>query len=302
MDPSEELRTLIARHATPGTFVPALPGVRLMMTAQTTQPIHDVCEPTIAVVAQGVKQSVLGDRVFNYTAGDYLIVSVDLPIRAQVTQASADAPFLAFGLTLRPALIAALLMERPPTVDRPRGDVSSVGVSALTPDLLDPIIRLLRLLGHPHDIPVLAPMIEREILWRLLTGRQGATLAQIGVVDSRLSQIKQAIRWIRDNYAEPMRVEELARLAAMSRSSFQRHFRAVTSMSPLQYQKQIRLQEARLQLLARPPDVAAIGHGVGYESPSQFSREYRRLFGAPPGRDMARMIAPTADAAAGDLA
>ena len=299
MDQSEELRILIARHATPSTFVPALPGVRLMMSDRATQPIHDVCEPTIAVVAQGVKQSVLGDRLFTYAAGDYLVVSVDLPIRAQVTQASVDAPFLGFGLALKPALIAALLMETSSPVARP-GAVASVGVSALTPDLLDPIVRLLRLLERPHDIPVLAPMIEREILWRLLAGEYGGTLAQIGVVDSRLSQITRALRWIRANYAKSMRIDDLARLAAMSRSSFQRHFRAVTSMSPLQYQKQIRLQEARLQLLARPPDVAAVGHGVGYDSPSQFSREYRRLFGAPPGRDMARMLA--APPSAGDLA
>ena len=300
MDQSEELRTLIARHATPSMFVPALPGVRLMRSDRTTQPIHDVCEPTIAVVAQGVKQSVLGDRLFTYAAGDYLVVSVDLPIRAQVTQASVDAPFLGFGLALKPALIAALLMERSSAVDRAGRHVASVGVSAITPDLLDPIVRLLRLLEHPHDIPVLAPMIEREILWRLLAGEYGAALAQIGVVDSRLSQITRALRWIRANYAKSMRIDDLARLAAMSRSSFQRHFRAVTAMSPLQYQKQIRLQEARLQLLARPPDVAAVGHGVGYDSPSQFSREYRRLFGAPPGRDMARMLATPP--AAGDVA
>ena len=157
------------------------------------------------------------------------------------------------------------------------------------PDLLDSVARMLRLLDRPSDAPVLAPLIEREILWRLLTGPQGATIRQIGLADSDLSHVSRAIGWIRDNYAEPMKIDDFARLSGMSASAFHRHFRAVTALSPLQFQKRIRLQEARSLLVARPGDVAGIGHRVGYDSPSQFNREYRRLFGAPPGQDAARL-------------
>jgi AraC-like DNA-binding protein len=156
-------------------------------------------------------------------------------------------------------------------------------------DLLDAVLRLLRLLDRPADAPVLAPMIEREIIWRLLTGPQGGTIRRIGLADSDLSLVSRAIKWIRENYAEPMRIDDLARLSGMSPSAFHRHFRAVTAMSPLQFQKRIRLQEARSLLVAGPGDVAGIGHRVGYDSPSQFNREYRRMFGVPPGQDAVRL-------------
>jgi transcriptional regulator GlxA family with amidase domain len=156
--------------------------------------------------------------------------------------------------------------------------------------LLDPIVRLLRLLDRPDDIPVLGAAIEREILRRLVNGEQGAMVRQLGLADSRLSQISRTVRWIRDHHAEMLRIEDLALIANMSATSFFRHFRAVTSLTPIQYQKQIRLQEARAKLLAHPGDIAAVGYTVGYDSPSQFSREYRRLFGAPPGRDVARLL------------
>jgi len=153
------------------------------------------------------------------------------------------------------------------------------------------VARLLRLLDHPADVPVLAPLAEREILWRLLTGPHGGMVRQVGLAGSGLSHVSRAIRWIRENYAEPVRIPDLARLAGMSPSAFHRHFRAVTAMSPVQFQKCIRLQTARSLLVARPGDVAAVGHLVGYDSPSQFNREYRRLFGAPPGQDTARLRA-----------
>jgi AraC-like DNA-binding protein len=165
-----------------------------------------------------------------------------------------------------------------------------IAVSDAGPDLLDPIVRLLRLLDRPDDVPVLGPAIEREILWRLIKGEQGAMVRQLGLADSRLSQISRAVRWIRDHHTAMLRIEDLARVANMSATSFFRHFRAVTSLTPIQYQKQVRLQEARAKLLANPGDMAAVGYAVGYDSPSQFSREYRRLFGAPPGRDTARLL------------
>jgi transcriptional regulator GlxA family with amidase domain len=164
-----------------------------------------------------------------------------------------------------------------------------VAVSDASDDLLDALVRMIRLLGRPADVPVLAPMIEKEILWRLITGEQGRMVRQIGLADSRLSHIGRAIRWIRTHHADLIRIDDLARMSAMSVSAFHRHFRAVTAMTPIQYQKRIRLQEARLLLISDARDVATVGFAVGYDSASQFSREYRRQFGVPPGQDAARL-------------
>ena len=291
MEPLLEICSLIAGHAGAGEIASArtgIPGLHVAAASVTTEPINHVYEPVFGLVAQGAKSIVLGDKVFDYGAGQYLVVSVDLPITGHINVASEREPFLCMGLTLRPATIATLLLETAAS-DRSAVDTPGMGVSKAPGELLDAVVRLLRLLDHPRDAPVLAPLIEREILWRLLRGEQGAMLRQIGFADSRLSQISHAIRWIRANYAEMLRIEDLAQMAAMSVSSFHRHFRAVTSMSPIQYQKQIRLQEARVLLLAQSEDVATVGFAVGYDSPSQFSREYHRVYGAPPGRDAARL-------------
>jgi AraC-like DNA-binding protein len=249
----------------------------------------DIAEPTLAVVAQGVKQTTLNGRTFAYFAGQFLVVSVDLPITGHVTHASADEPFLAFVLELRPQVIAALLLETaaPATTGTavPDGLPAGIAVSDASPALLDACGRLLALLDAPEDAAALSAGVEREVLWRLITGPQGATVRQIGLADSRLAHLARAIRWIRGHYNETLRVEDLAALATMSVSSFHRQFRAVTSMTPIQFQKEIRLHEARARLLAEPGDVTGVGFAVGYDSPSQFSREYRRLFGVPPGRD-----------------
>lgn len=280
-----ELRRLLLRHVDQT----ALPGVVIKASATPTEPMPSLSEPVFALVAQGAKRTVVGDQVFTYGTGEYLVVSVELPLLAHVVRASADEPYLVVGLTLKPALIASLLLEAPP---RARAEeVAGIAVSTATDDLLDPLVRLLRLLDRPDDRPILAAAAEREIVWRLLTGEQGAMVRQIGLADSRLAQIGRAVRWIRDHYADLFRIEDAARVAGMSVTSFHRHFRAVTTMSPLQYQKQIRLQEARARLIAGPHDVAAVGFAVGYESASQFSREYRRLFGLPPGQDAARLQA-----------
>jgi AraC-like DNA-binding protein len=283
-----ELRTLIAHHAEGDASRHALPGIALAKMSEPTPPLGYVAGPIFALVAQGAKRAVLGDRVFDYPAGKYLIVGIELPMIANVVQASADEPFLGLGLPLKPFAVASLLLES--RVDGDRHAPPGIAVSDAGPDLLDPIVRLLRLLDRPDDIPVLGAAMEREILWRLLKGEQGAMVRQLGLADSRLSQISRAVRWIRDHHAEILRIEDLARVANMSANSFFRHFRAVTSLTPIQYQKQVRLQAARAKLLANPGDVAAVGYTVGYDSPSQFSREYRRLFGAPPGRDAARLL------------
>ena len=297
--PLSELQSLIARHARPGVAETALTGVRVLISAMPTEAVHHVTEPGLGIVVQGAKNTVVGDRVFEYGEGDFVVTSVDLPISSHVVRASAARPYLACRMALDPAAIAALLLEAPGTdelVTAPCG----MGVHKAAPELLEAVVRLLRLLDTPRDAPVLRPLIEREILWRLLCGEQGGRVRQIGLADSRLAQVSLAIRWIRQHFAEAVSIEELARLATMSVSSFHRHFRAVTAMTPIQFQKQIRLQEARSRLLAEADDVAAVGFAVGYDSASQFSREYSRLFGAPPGRDVARLrlVAPLARSAA----
>lgn len=285
-----ELRGLIARHGTPdGLPLRALPNVALAANNAPRPPFSYVAEPMLAIVAQGTKRIGLKDKVFDYGTLQYLVVSVDLPIDARVVEATPENPFLGFGFTLRPEAIASLLLESGSIPNPPRGEPAGIAVSDLTFDLIDPVVRLLRLLDRPADIPILAPAIEREILWRLINGAQGAMVRQIGLADSRMAQIGRAIRWLRGHFTEPVRIEDLAQIAGMSVTSFHRHFRGVTSMTPIQYQKQIRLQAARSRLLSAVEDVAAVGFAVGYDSPSQFSREYRRLFGRPPGQDGGRL-------------
>jgi AraC-like DNA-binding protein len=288
MEPLDELRLLITRHAKSPAAALAASGIKAVLAESPTEIAHHVLEPMLAVVAQGAKRAVLGDSIYEYGAGQYLVVSVDLPIAGHVFQASRERPYLAAGFTLRPTTIATLLLEMAAS-ERPSTEPAGLGVSNAPRELLETVVRTLRMLDRPRDAAVLGPMLEREILWWLLNGEQGAMVRQIGLADSRLSQVSRAIRWIRVHHAEPIRIEALAEMAAMSASSLHRHFRAVTTMSPLQYQKLIRLQEARSRLLAASQDIAAVGLSVGYDSPSQFSREYSRLFGAPPGRDVARL-------------
>jgi AraC-like DNA-binding protein len=289
MDELAPLQESIARHAGDGLTRTALPGVSVVCATTTTDALGGIAEPTLAVVAQGVKATTLNGRTFIYGAGQFLVVSVDLPVIWHVTRASAEEPFLAFVLELRAQVIAALLLETAPkAIGRPEvldAMPAGLAVSDASPALLEAVSRLLALLDAPDDAAALATGIEREVLWRLLTGPQGAAVRQIGLADSRLAHVARAIRWIRGHYHETLRIEQLAALATMSVSSFHRHFRAVTSMTPIQFQKEIRLHEARARLLAEPGDVAGVGYAVGYDSPSQFSREYRRMFGVPPSRD-----------------
>jgi AraC-like DNA-binding protein len=310
MGPLTELRTLIARHAGGGgqRKIQVTGGVFITSADAPTLPAAVMTEPSLAIVGQGVKRTVLNGVPFDYRAGQYLVVSLDLPVTGQALRASPDEPLAVFTMALKPAVIAPLLLEtnhagRPPAF---RG----LAVSDATPELLDPVLRLLRMLNHPDDLRVLAPGVEREILWRLITGAQGALVRQIGLASGSLAHISRTIRWLRQHYREPVRIVDLADLAGMSVSSFHRHFRAATSMTPLQFCKQLRLQEARSLLVTRSADVAEIGYLVGYESPSQFSREYRKTFGIPPSREAARLaaspvtrpIAPPAETAAAPIA
>jgi AraC-like DNA-binding protein len=285
----DEIRRVIATRARPDMRTP-IDGL-LLSRVETEEPDHSLTDPLLVVMAQGGKRLLLGDEVFEYRAGQFLVVTTGLPVTGHFLDATPQTPALGMGLVLRPAAIAELLLEAPAATWSRVSPGPAMATGEAGPDLLDAVARLLRLLDHPADAPVLAPLVEREILWRLLTGPHGAMVRQIGLADSSTSQVARVTRWIRDNYAEPVRIEDLARMAGMSAAAFHRHFRGVTTMSPLQFQKRIRLQEARSLLLARPDDVAGVGHLVGYDSPSQFSREYRRLFGVPPGQDATRMRA-----------
>jgi AraC-like DNA-binding protein len=291
----DEIRALITTHARSDLRTP-IDG--LLLSRVETQPQgYALTEPLLVVLAQGGKRLLLGDRTHEYRAGDFVLVAATLPVTGHYLDLGPGRPALGVGLALRPTAIASLL-PRAPAGRWSRGPAvpSAIATGAAGPELLDAVARLLRLLDHPADRDVLAPLVEREILWRLLTGPHGDTVRQIGLADSGLSHVGRAIGWLRDNYAEQVRIDDLARLAGMSASAFHRHFRAVTAMSPLQFQKRVRLQNARSLLVARPDDVAGVGRLVGYASPTQFSREYRRLFGAPPGQDATRLRTATPQA------
>ncbi len=290
--PLDEVRALLARHARPDLSTP-IEDVLVFRADRPYPPTPTTYGKVLALVAQGVKRFALGDRVYEYRAGQYLIASVDLPVTSHFAQASPELPGLGVGLTLHPTAVADVLLQAGPgeLPDVGHGTPPGLAVSTASVELLDAMVRLLRLLDRPRDITVLAPLIKREILWRLITSDQGAIVRQFGLPDSSLSHIARAVRWIRDHYAQPFRVEDVAQQAGMSVSAFHRNFQAVTAMSPIQFQKQIRLQQARLLLAADPNDIAGISRRVGYDSPSQFSREYRRQFGGPPSQDATRLHA-----------
>jgi AraC-like DNA-binding protein len=294
-----ELRGLLERHVRPD-LTTAIDGVRICKFDHAASPGSSMSGTVLAVIAQGGKRLALGGRFYDYGVGQYLIASVDLPVTGHVTGASAGHPTLGFGMTLEPPAIAELLLQAGPGDLPPSPGTARPGiaVSDAPDELLDAIVRLLRLLDQPRDRRTLAPLVKREILWRLMTGEQGDAVRQLGLADSSLSHISRAVRWIRENYTRPFRVEEVAQLSGMSVSAFHRNFQAVTAMSPIQFQKHIRLQAARLLLANSPNDVTGVGSRVGYDSPSQFSREYRRLFGAPPSRDAVRMRGGAGPAAA----
>jgi AraC-like DNA-binding protein len=279
------LQSIVARHAMPGRTPTAIPRVTLGMVLEPTPPAPVMFQPMLCLVLQGAKEVVIGDRKLRYDPACYFIASLDLPASGCILRASRDKPYLSATLTLERNALAELIPKVP---SKDAGNAASFAVSPVMPALLDAWQRLLQLLDTPDEIAVLAPLIEREILYRLLIGPQGHVLRQIVSGDARLSQIHQAISWIRTHFDEPIRIDRLAKLAGMSAASFHRHFKAATAMSPLQYQKLLRLQQARLLLVANE-DAARAGYAVGYESASQFSREYARLFGAPPARDALRM-------------
>ena len=284
-----ELAAIIGRHCrVDGAVDTAIPGVKIFRGSNTDMPTCAIMSSVFAMMAQGAKHITVGDDTFNYDARQYLISSVDLPMFARITQASAAEPYLGLGLNIDPLKINELTAAMPKNraldaVDR------GIAVGPLSVDIQNTALRLARLLDTPADIPVLAPIIERELLYRLLSGPLGSRLRQAAANGSHSHQIVRAIDWLKTNLDQPLSIERLASLSNMSRSSLHHHFKALTAMTPLQYQKQLRLQEARRLMLVSDADAASAAHHVGYESPSQFNREYRRMFGTPPGRDIAQL-------------
>ncbi|ESY67516.1 MULTISPECIES: AraC family transcriptional regulator [Mesorhizobium] len=282
----QELIAIAGRHAHGRRTKTAIPRVSIGRSEVATPPLPELCQPTALFVLQGTKTVLIGDRTLRYGAGSYFVYPVETPATSQLVEASSARPYVAVAFALDIELIATLIIDHKPALD---GD--SFVTDRADDELLDAWRRMLRLLDRPAEIPVLAPMLEREIAFRLLQGPQGAKLRQLARADGRLSQIRRAIAWIRSHYNEPIDVTELAELAHMSNASFHRHFKAATAMSPIQYQKQVRLLEARHLLIAESGNATRVAFAVGYESASQFSREYARHFGLPPSRDAARLLA-----------
>jgi len=297
MERISELAAIIDRHVEEtGIFPTALPHVSLIRADRPSTPTPAVYEASLCLIAQGSKRVSLGGESLVYDAAHYLVVSVDLPLVGHVIEARPDRPYLCCKIDLDPATLADLLVAEGGAV--PRTDLPVLGVYPGDPHLIDAACRLVALLDQPDAIRALAPLIEREILYRLLTGPHGAMLRHVATAGSHLHQVSRAIAAIRRRFDAPIRIDEIAAAAGMSPSSLHAHFKAITRMTPLEYQKQLRLQEARRLMLAGGAGTGTAGFAVGYESPSQFSREYRRLFGAPPRQDIERLHAAATSALA----
>mgnify|MGYP003362935029 CR=1 FL=1 len=290
----EQLRALVLRHASEPRVHTAIPGLMLFRSETRSVPAHSMYRSRLYLIVQGSKRVILGAHAFIYDDSHYLITTIDLPVRSAVIQASADQPYLALSLDFDRSDIANLLLALPDERAARGESEAGLAIAKLDDPLLLAVLRLSSLLDTPQDIAVLAPLMRQEIYYRLLRGPLGARLRQIAVADSHFSQISQAMNWIKENHAQSFGVTDLAQSVGMSTPSLFRHFKAVALMSPIQYRTQIRLQEARRRLVTDGEDAAEAGFAVGYESPSQFSRDYRRMFGIPPAQDAARMREETA--------
>lgn len=281
-----ELAALVTRLApNEGMYESAIPGLMVIRANSPTMPTPSLYDPSLCIVVQGRKRALLGDEVYYYDALNYLTVSVTLPAIGHVLDATPERPYLCLRLELDARVIGELLLQVgrsavPPSTDR------GLYVARTSPQLLDAVLRVTRLLEQPRDAAILAPLVMREIHYRVLTGELGHRLRELCVVDSQVNRIARAIDLLRKRFTESLRIEDLAAAAHMSESSLHHRFKAVTAMSPMQFQKHLRLHEARRLMLTEGLEAAAAAHRVGYESPSQFSREYRRLFGAPPRREI----------------
>lgn len=291
-DPMDELIHLVSRRTegAEGSFPTPIEGLIFSRYSSKTQPTCYVQETAICCVLQGHKIVMLGKKSHSIDPANCLVASVELPVSGYISDASPKKPYLGIILVINPKDLAALIIEagRQPS-RRDDKDCQALAITKITDSLADPLIRLVKLLDAPAEIPIMAPMIKREINFRLLQTEQFDLLSQTAVGDGKLGRVSHAISWIKENIAQPLRIEDIAKQVHMSPSSLHHHFKEVTSVSPLQFQKNLRLQKARQLLLMNNTSAEKVAYLVGYESPSQFNREYARLFGEPPLRDANKM-------------
>jgi len=298
-DPARDLCRELARKiaffvGSQERLITAIPGLLLTRRTAPTAPVSATYEPSLAVVAQGRKRATLGGTIFIFDQSRYLLTSLDLPVICNVIEASEEVPYLCFILKLEMSVVRELLGREEIPAPVPPSNHPAMATGETTAELLEACCRLVDLLNTPQDIAFLSGLIQREIIYRILRGPEGARLRAIATLGDQSHRTAKAIAWVRENYAKPLRVEDLAKIAAMGVSTLHHHFRALTSMSPLQYQKQLRLQSARERMLIDGLDAASAAFEVGYESASQFNREYSRLFGQPPMRDIRTLRSPSA--------
>ena len=285
----EELIERLGRAIREDGTIEPLPGLYLSRVCAPLGPVRSVLQPSLCVIAQGSKEVLLGESRYRYDPGHYLITTLELPRVSQVLEASPERPYLGLRLELTSALVGSVMVDANLTDPGGRPDIRAIAVSRLDGGLLDALLRLVRLIDLSGDAPVLMPLILREIVYRLLIGEQSGRLRHLAAAGGYASPITRAVERLRQDFDQPLRVEQIARELGMSVSGFHHHFKAVTAMSPLQYQKQLRLQEARRLMLGDGLDAASAAYRVGYNDASHFNREYKNHFGVPPGRDIQRL-------------
>jgi AraC-like DNA-binding protein len=285
----DELVERIAQAIREDGTVEPLEGLHLNRSSSPTEPVHGVSKPAFCVIAQGSKEVRLGDTCHRYDPAHYLIATAELPVAGRITEASEERPYLSLLLELDPALVGSVMVEAGHLTPRSHSAVQAIDVSPLDASLLDAVVRLVGLLDSPTEARFLAPLVTREIVYRLLMGEQGGLLHHIAALGGHGHRIVRALERLRKDFDRPLRIEDIARELGMSVSGFHHHFKAVTAMTPLRFQKQLRLQEARRLMLGEDLDAASAGYRVGYGDASHFTREYKRLFGAPPMRDVERL-------------
>ncbi len=285
----EELIERIARAIPEDGVAEPLEGLHVGRVSLPREPVHSVLEPSLCVIAQGSKEVLLGDSRYRYDPLHYLLASVELPTVNRVLEASKERPYLSLRLELTSTLVGSVMVESGHPLPPSQTDVRAIDVSLLDVSLLDAIVRLIRLLDSPTEAQVLMPLITREIIYRLLIGEQGSRLRHLAILGGYTPDIARAIERLRQDFNQPLRIEQIARELGMSVSGFHHHFKTVTAMSPLQFQKRLRLQEARRLMLGEDLDAESAAYRVGYHDPSHFNREYKSVFGVPPMRDVQRL-------------
>lgn len=285
----DELVERITRAIPEDGTVEPLQGVHLHRSSSPREPVHSVSAPAFCVIAQGSKEVFLGHERYHYDPANYLLFTAELPVVSHVIEAAPERPYLSLRLDLDPILVGSVLVEAGHPTSQNQADVRAINVSALDAGLLDAVVRLARLLDTPTEAEFLAPLITREIIYRLLLGEQSGRLRHIAVLGGHTHRIAMAIERLRKEFDQPLRIDAMAQELGMSVSGFHHHFKAVTAMSPLQFQKRLRLQEARRLMLGEQLDAAGAGYRVGYDDAAYFNREYKSLFGLPPMRDVERL-------------